>query len=89
VSLLHSTDKGERWSERIFVVIPYYSRNPADRIGSRGSPAGAHAAEPQWVARPVVGDQHHRIAVGVVKTSLTSWRDTKSSCFCRSNPPRR
>ncbi len=30
-----------------------------------------------------------RIAVGVVKTFVTSWRLRKSSCLCGSKPPSR
>ena len=30
-----------------------------------------------------------RIAVGVVKTLLASWRERKSSCLCGSKPPLR
>jgi hypothetical protein len=30
-----------------------------------------------------------RIAVGVVNTFVTSWRERTSSCLCGSNPPSR
>jgi hypothetical protein len=71
-------------------VTPYWSRNQRIASGFNGSPA-EHTMRnfcgyfsPAF-SMPII----ERIAVGVVKTLVASWRDRKSSCLCGSKPPLR
>ena len=71
-------------------MIPYCSRTHLIASGFSGSPA-------EHMIRIFCGyrvpasviDIIERIAVGVPKTLVTSWRERKSSCLAGSKPPSR
>ena len=71
-------------------MTPYWVRNQRIASGLRGSPAEQTRLNFCGYLSPAPSTAIiARIAVGVVKTFVTSCRLKKSSCLCGSNPPSR
>ena len=70
--------------------MPYCSRNQRIASGLSGSPAEQTRRKSHGYRVPAFSTAIiDRIAVGVVKTFVTLWRERKSSCLLGSKPPSR